>query len=202
MSYESDKQLDTDVNLYASRQGFALSLFGYLFAVAAILHLLLIPTHPFNRLLWAILGPIVAWRAVDMARQRHPKAAVAMYSRVLIGALPACGVIAFAVRQDWVVPATLVVLATIIGLIAWLEENPVGMTGAISMALLGAGTSVAAFADQQALSYGLIAVMLLAAEPLLDRFVEAPQPVTVVDVRSGHERPPMPALSQVAANKS
>lgn len=205
MSIGSEKQLDTEFHLYASKQGFVLSLFGYLFALAALLQLVFDPSHLFNRWMWALIGPSVAFQAVKIAREKHPASQVGIYGRVLVGALAGCGLIAFAIREPWVVPTALIVIATIIGLMAWLEENPVGMTGAISICLLGAGTSIAAYADQAVISYGLIAAMLLAVEPLMERAAsEGVASEAVLDLRSddSEDSPPLPtALSQVAASK-
>ncbi len=203
MSVGSEKQLDTEVHLYASKQGFALTLFGYLFAGASLLQLLFDSGHVLNQWIWALVGPGVAFQAVKLAREMHPNVQVGIYGRVLVGALFGCGVIAFAVREVWVVPTALVVIATIIGLMAWLEENPVGMTGAISVCLLGAGTSIAAYADSTVLSYGLIAVMLLAVEPLMERVgSELIDEDIVLDLRSEDVPPEPTALSQVAASKA
>ena len=193
----------SDLDLHANSQGFVLSIFGYLFALAAMFSLVFASDHLFNRWIWVIFGPVAAYKAVETARCRYKATEVNTYVAVLLAGLVGCGVIAGLVRQAWVVPTSLLVLAAVIGFMAWFEENSIGVTGAISLSLLSAGTSIVAYADQSAITYGLIAVMLLIVEPGLQRFaIDSSDAHQTLDLRSESGESQVSALSKVAATKA
>ncbi|MEM7275621.1 MAG: hypothetical protein AAF547_21270 [Actinomycetota bacterium] len=132
--------------VYARHQWFALAVFGTLSCVAALVFSRWDPAMTSSRWFWIIVGPmagvVAMFKAQSQFGQDGADRDAGPYIGVLIATTIGAIVIASLSLAGWILPAVFLLVAGFLGSMAWLEQSGIGMTTALTVAVLAAATAV------------------------------------------------------------
>ena len=163
----------------ARHQVFGFALLGLLCCLAALVFSRWSPREDPGRWFWSIGGSLAGIVCLVKAQRVHGGAGAdrdaspyyGMFAGVASGALL---LMVFSV-DGWILPGVFFLMAAVLAFMAWLEQSAIGMTAAICVAVLSAGSGVAVLNDTTAVGLGSLGlgVMLLTAA-LAMGYVEDP----------------------------
>jgi hypothetical protein len=157
--------------VYARHQWFALALFGVLCCAAALVFSRWDPLTTDSRWFWVILGPLAGVVAMfrsqslfgDSGADRDAGPYIGMLVGTTIGAL----VVGMLALEGWVLPGVFFAVAVIVAFMAWLEQSGIGMTTALTVAVLAAASAAAVLQGSGVLVSLLLGITLLAGAAAL-----------------------------------
>lgn len=149
------------------RPGFAL--LGGLCCLAALVFSQWDAQQGPGRWFWVVAGPVVGAVCLVLAQSSHGGRGAdrdaSPYYGIFAGVISGSLLLVLLTVDGWILPTVFFVMAVILAFMAWIEQSAIGMTSALAVAVLSAGSGVAVVNDTS--SVGLtslsIGVMLLAA---------------------------------------
>lgn len=160
---------DRGVAARARHQTFAFTALGALCCLAAVVFTRWNPQEDPGRWYWSIVGTLTGAGCLLRAQRAHGGAGAdrdaspyyGMFAGVTSGALL---LMVLSVHGS-VLPGVFLAMAAVLAVMAWIEESAIGMTAAVCVSVLSAGSGVAGLNDATAVGFGSLAlgVMLLTA---------------------------------------
>ncbi len=171
MSISESVELAEESNVYARHQSYAMLMFGIASIVAAGLFYFLDPQTTVARWYWVLAGPALGFLVMYRAQAHWQcKELAGPYLAVFTGGVAGCFVMAMAVQSSWIVPASLLLVGVALAFLAWFEQNGLGMTAAVVVAILAGVTSASTLLLDASLISGLFgSFLLLGGASLLER---------------------------------
>ncbi len=152
--------------VYARHQWFAMTVFGVLCCIAALVFSRWDPTTTDSRWFWVVVGPLAGvvamFRSQSMFGDEGADRDAGPYIGMLVGTTIGALVIGMLALEGWVLPGVFFAVAGFLAFMAWLEQSGIGMTTALTVTVLAMATAVALMEDSGVLLSLLLGVMLLA----------------------------------------
>ena len=109
---------NTEQLVYSGRQSMTFALFGVAALLAGLLFAFADAQASNSKWFWVVAGPLIGFYAVNRAQKKTQTAAVkesshGAYLGVFVGAITGCLMISLAIREPWMVPASLLALSLI-----------------------------------------------------------------------------------------
>ncbi|MDH4278071.1 MAG: hypothetical protein OEW83_08320 [Acidimicrobiia bacterium] len=171
--------VDRGAVVRARHQIFGFTVLGALCCLAAVVFTRWDPQQDPGRWFWSTIGTLIGVVCLVKAQRAHGGAGAdrdaspyyGMFAGVTSGAL----LLMVLSVDGWVLPGVFFVMAAVLAFMAWIEQSAIGMTAAVCVAVLSAGSGVAVLNDATAVGFGSVAlgVMLLTAAIAMG-FVEDP----------------------------
>lgn len=160
---EADADRSTVVR--ARQQIFGFTVLGALCCLAAAVFTRWNPQQDPGRWFWSIVGTMTGVICLFRAQRAHGGAGAdrdaspyyGMFAGVTSGAL----LLMVLSVDGWVLPGVFFVMAAVLAFMAWIEQSAIGMTAAVSVAVLSAGSGVAVLNDTTAVGFGSLALGLM-----------------------------------------
>lgn len=176
---DSKGDVDRRAVVRARHQTFGFTALGALCCLAAAVFARWNPQEDPGRWYWSIIGTLTGVLCIIKAQRayggtgadRDASPYYGMFAGVTSGALL---LMMFSV-DGWVLSGLFFVMAAVLAFMAWIEQSAIGMTAAVCVAVLSAGSGVAGLNDTTAVEFGSLALgaMLLTAAVAMG-FVEDP----------------------------
>jgi len=153
----------------ARQQVFGFTTLGVLCCLAALVFSRWSPEQDPGRWFWSIVGSMAGVICLFKAQRSHGGVSAdrdaSPYYGIFAGVTTGAVLLIVLSVDGWVVPGMFFVIAAILAFMAWLEQSAIGMTAAVCVAVLCAGSGVAVLDDAVAAGLGSIGlgVMLLTA---------------------------------------
>jgi|GEM_PF-3885221 len=163
---ESETLPSMESVVYARNQITALGMFGALAMIAGLVFSQWNPTSTASQWYWVAVGPLAGLIVMMNAQSKFKEMANVSsgpYMGVFIGSVSGCFVVALLVRQDWMVPASLLVVTILLSFLAWFEQNGLGMTAAVVVAALTGLTAASTLGQDSALISACIGLVMVTA---------------------------------------
>lgn len=149
----------------ARQQIFGFAVLGALCCLAAFVFTRWNPQQDPGRWFWSIVGTLTGVICLIRAQRTHGGAGAdrdaspyyGMFAGVTSGAL----LLMVLSVDGWVLPGVFFVVAAVLAFMAWIEQSAIGMTAAVCVAVLSAGSGVAALNDATAVGFGSLALGLM-----------------------------------------
>lgn len=153
--------------VYARHQWFGFAVFGTLSLVAGMIFSKWDPTTTDSRWFWIIVGPIAGvvamFKSQTLFDNEGADRDAGPYIGMLVGTTAGALVIGVIGLDGWVLPSVFFFVAGFLAFMAWLEQSGIGMTTALTVAVLAAATAAATLQGSGVLVSLLIGVMLLSS---------------------------------------
>lgn len=161
----SQAEVDRAAVVRARQQVFGFTLLGTLCCLAAVVFTRWNPQEDPGRWYWSVIGTLVAAVCLVKAQRVHGGAGAdcdaspyyGMFAGVASGALL---LMVFSV-DGWVLPSVFFVMAAVLAFMAWVEQSAIGMTAAVCVAVMSAGSGVAVLDGTTAAGFGSFALGLM-----------------------------------------
>lgn len=151
----------------ARHQGFGFAAFGLLALIAAVLYTRWDPADPGGRWFWIIVGPIAGSAALFHAHRRFSGIGVdrdaSPYFGLFGGAVFGSVVLAASTVEGWVLTGIFFAVAIVLTLMARVERSTIGMTAAVSIAMLAAATGASGLDSSVGWALTAIGLMWISA---------------------------------------
>lgn len=153
--------------VYARHQWFGFAVFGTLSLIAALIFSRWDPTTTDSRWFWVIVGPIAGvvamFKSQTVFNNEGADRDAGPYIGMLVGTTVGALVIGMLSLDGWVLASVFFFVAGFLAFMAWLEQSGIGMTTALTVAVLAAATAVADVEGSVVVLSLMIGVMLLAS---------------------------------------
>lgn len=142
---------------------FGFTVFGLLALIAAVLYSRWDPGDPGGRWFWIIVGPIAGSAALFQAHRRFSGFGAdrdaSPYFGLFGGAVFGSVVLAASTVEGWVLTGIFFSVAAVLTLMARVERSTIGMTAALSVAMLAAATGASGL--ESSVGWALTAIGLM-----------------------------------------
>ncbi len=170
---------DRALAVRARQQIFGFALLGVLCCAAAVVLSRWSPHDDPGRWFWVVAGSLIGVVCLVNSHRVHGGRGAdrdaSPYYGIFAGVTSGALLLLLLAVDSWVLPGVFVVMATVLGFMAWVEQSAIGMTAAVSVAVLGAGSGIAVLGEPLAVGLGSLGLglMLLAAAASL-RIISRP----------------------------
>ncbi len=172
-------EMDRAAVVRARHQVFGFVLLGVLCCLAAAVFTRWSPHQDPARWFWSVVGSLAGVVCLVKAQRVHGGVGAdrdaSPYYGIFAGVTSGALLLMVLSVDGWVLPGVFFVIAAVLAFMAWIEQSAIGMTAAVSVAVLCAGSGVAALDDTAAVGLGSLGLglMLLTAAVAMG-FVEDP----------------------------
>ena len=157
--------VDRSAVVRARHQMFGFILLGVLCCLAAFVFSRWSPHQNPGRWFWTIVGSLAAIVCLIRAQRVHGGAGAdrdaSPYYGIFAGVVSGALLLLVLSVDGWVLPGVFFVMASVLAFMAWIEQSAIGMTAAVCVAVLCAGSGVAALRDTVAVGAGSLALGLM-----------------------------------------
>lgn len=166
--YDDDRRSRAIV-VRARHQRFGFALLGALCCLAALVFSQWDAQHSPGRWFWVVAGPLAGALCLIRAQADHGGSGAdrdaSPYYGIFAGVVSGSLLLMLLTIDGWILPGVFFVMALVLAFMAWIEQSAIGMTSALAVAVLCAGTGVSALSDTSSVELATlsIGVMLLAA---------------------------------------
>ncbi len=149
----------------ARHQVFGFTLLGVLCCLAAVVFNRWSPHQDPARWFWAILGSLAGVVCLLKAQRAHGHTGAdrdaSPYYGMFAGVTSGAVLLIVLSADEWVLPSVFFVMAAVLAFMAWIEQSAIGMTAAVCVAVLCAGSGVAVLGDTMAVGTGSLGLGLM-----------------------------------------
>ena len=172
-------EVDRRTVVRARQQVFGFTVLGVLCCLAAAVSTRWSPDQDPGRWFWSVVGTLAGVVCLLKAQRVHggvgADSDASPYYGIFAGAMSGALLLMVLSVAGWVLPGVFFVMSAVLASMAWIEQSAIGMTAAVCVAVLCAGSGVAVLNDSTVAGFGSLAlgVMLLTAAVAMG-FVEDP----------------------------